>query len=70
MAKKIVKTFDCTPGKLAKVTLAQVKKLLSSGYTVGQVAGKYGVSRVALYAKFPGIKGISGHGNRVTKKIR
>lgn len=66
MSKKIV----TKPGKLAKVKATNITGLLRKGYTVGQVAKFYKVSRVALYAKFgDAIKGISGRGSRVTKKL-
>lgn len=66
MSKKIV-----VRGKLAAVKASNVRKLLRQGYTVGQVAQYFKVSRVALYAKFgEEMKGISGRGARVTKALK
>ncbi len=66
MSKKIVSKYT----KAVGVKASAIKALVKQGYTIGQIAAKYKISRVTLYKRFPEVKGMSSHGARVSKKLK
>lgn len=66
MSKKTVSKYT----KAVGVKASQIKALVKQGYTIGQIAAKYKISRVTLYKRFPEVKGLSSHGSRVSKKLK
>lgn len=72
MSKKL--TTKKTTGKrvakklspLAKAipTLAEVKRYVKAGGTIGQLCGEYSISRVTFYKRLPEARGIAPRGTR------
>ena len=62
---KIVKRSTNRTRVAVGLKASTIRRLIRSGYTIGQIAEQYGTTRMTLYRRFGDeIRGLSGHGAR------